>query len=401
MIDFVKILILDKTLIKTIWNNDFLTYYGDGNKLNKETAEIRSKEQRFYKNLIFTKTQDSLVITGSLHYYFNDGVHNANLFTVSDCINVINELHRLFNLDLELCQILNIEYGLNISLPFCIEQVITGLLYHERNKFESAKDLIYCLYSGTLNRFGRLNLYKVIKAYGKSLQFPEHCEQNTFRFEVKSCRTQFIHKLDIFTLKDLTNRAVYERISNELVKEWHKVLIIDLVNEFKAVKDQSKYSNTFFWYRLLQDKNRNKFTYHRNKYLDLLATNPNNVYDTITKLIETKISAILTPQPITKNDAILTNSIMQHCTNIKRYCILTQVDISMQRDDSILLSHTGLKYLYEQDKNEYNRIKNKYGSRRWINSDLETEIKELAHNIRNKKNNCNNRFDFDNTPTLF
>jgi hypothetical protein len=59
----------------------------------------------------------------------------------------------------------------------------------------------------------------------------------------------------------------------------------------------------------------------------------------------------------------------------------------MQRDDSILLSHTGLKYYYKTDKKVFEQIKRKYLSKRWFNSDLETQIKEIAHNIRNAKSN--------------
>ena len=53
----------------------------------------------------------------------------------------------------------------------------------------------------------------------------------------------------------------------------------------------------------------------------------------------------------------------------------------MQKD-SILLSHTGLKYYYNSDKNIYNQIKRKHLTKKWLNTDVETQIKEIAHNIR-------------------
>ena len=59
----------------------------------------------------------------------------------------------------------------------------------------------------------------------------------------------------------------------------------------------------------------------------------------------------------------------------------------MQRAGSILLSSTGLKYYYKHNKRVYLEIANKFLSKKWINSDLETQIKEIAHNIRNKKSN--------------
>lgn len=59
----------------------------------------------------------------------------------------------------------------------------------------------------------------------------------------------------------------------------------------------------------------------------------------------------------------------------------------MQKKNSILLSHTGLRYYYKTDKKIFNEVKNKYLSNLWINADYETQIKEIAHNIRNKHTN--------------
>jgi hypothetical protein len=59
----------------------------------------------------------------------------------------------------------------------------------------------------------------------------------------------------------------------------------------------------------------------------------------------------------------------------------------MQKQDSILLSHTGLKYYYETDKKVFEQIKRKYLSKVWFKSDFETQIKEIAHNIRNTRSN--------------
>ena len=60
----------------------------------------------------------------------------------------------------------------------------------------------------------------------------------------------------------------------------------------------------------------------------------------------------------------------------------------MQKD-SLLLSHTGIKYYKKTDAKVYNEIKRKYLSTKWVDADIETQIKELAHNIRNTYNNRN------------
>jgi hypothetical protein len=55
----------------------------------------------------------------------------------------------------------------------------------------------------------------------------------------------------------------------------------------------------------------------------------------------------------------------------------------MQKDSSILLSHTGLKY-YKTDRKVFEQMKT-YLTKQWIESDFETQIKEIAHNIRTKR----------------
>ena len=59
----------------------------------------------------------------------------------------------------------------------------------------------------------------------------------------------------------------------------------------------------------------------------------------------------------------------------------------MQKNDSILLSHTGIRYYKKTDSKVYDEIKRRYLSSKWNDADIETQIKEIAHNIRNKNNN--------------
>jgi len=104
------------------------------------------------------------------------------------------------------------------------------------------------------------------------------------------------------------------------------------------------------------------------KKIDLLS-NRGASFDTL------NIKSIHTPQPETieaKNNNI---------------CKVTGVNISMQKDSSLLLSHTGLKYYFKTDKKIFEQIKRRYLSKRWYNSDFDTQIKEIAHNIRNSKSN--------------
>jgi len=55
--------------------------------------------------------------------------------------------------------------------------------------------------------------------------------------------------------------------------------------------------------------------------------------------------------------------------------------------DGLLWSHTDIKYYKKTDAKVYYEIKRKYLSPKWVDADIETQIKELAHNIRSKYNN--------------
>jgi hypothetical protein len=59
----------------------------------------------------------------------------------------------------------------------------------------------------------------------------------------------------------------------------------------------------------------------------------------------------------------------------------------MQKDNSILLSHSGLRYYFKNDKKIFEQVKRKYLSKTWTKADFETQIKEIAHNIRNHRSN--------------
>lgn len=73
--------------------------------------------------------------------------------------------------------------------------------------------------------------------------------------------------------------------------------------------------------------------------------------------------------------------------NENKICSITGVNISMQKDDSLMLSHTGLKYYFQTDRKVFEQIRRKYLSDKWVGSDYKTQIKEIAHNIRNKNSN--------------
>lgn len=77
----------------------------------------------------------------------------------------------------------------------------------------------------------------------------------------------------------------------------------------------------------------------------------------------------------------------KHVVTESKLCSITSYDISMQKDNSKILSHSGLNYYKRNHYHIFKEIERKYLSTIWINSDEQTKIREIAHNIRNSCSN--------------
>ena len=269
MLDLLKFKIIDEALINTVWNNNLLEYVGRSERLYID--EIKEKQTKKYKNLYFTKYQNRLEISGSIHYFFNDELHNADDFYIEYCINAIVQIEKIFNLDLNKCNLINLEYGVNINPIIKVPDLIHNLIYHEKRQF--VRTTTHFDYKQAGN-----DAYKQVKGYDKSVQFPHECE-NTFRFEVRTRQAKFIHSLGLFTLQDLTNIANYNVLIASLLKEWDNVLLFDLSKDI-----DTKFFNTNFWEDILKNGSRNKFNNQKKLYHKKLGTD--NLHANIRKIIE-------------------------------------------------------------------------------------------------------------------
>jgi hypothetical protein len=322
-----------------------------------------------------------------------------------DCINVFNEVKKVLNIDFQFYKVVNIEYGLNCISPIDIKDLITYLSYHERNEFRTDIGLAYSKKSYSVTTNGTANQYKIIKAYAKGLHFPNYTNINTFRFEVKSKKSRYINQLGIYTANDLINPKVYLTLVESLIYEFEKVLILDCATNFKSLtsKEQNKiakYNNPMEWYRINSSLNRNSFSKNKTTYYKLINKVPNNLKSQLRQIIFDKLELLKKGAYSQHKNQIKKGAISQLynkgiCTyneitidKVKTsICKITGLNISMQKDNSILLSHTGLKYYYENDKNTFEQIKREYLSNLWQNANYQTQIKEIAHNIRNTKSN--------------
>ena len=184
------------------------------------------------------------------------------------------QIRDLFMLDLEKCKLINLEYGVNIIPSIDVEDLVHNIMYHDKRQFTRPTKHFYYKIAGN-------EAYKHVKAYNKSVQFPSLCN-NTFRFEVKSKQSKYINSLDLFTLNDLAVTGTYNRLMEELIKEWDNVLLFDLSKNI-----DKKYLNTYFWEDILKNGSRNKFNNQKKRYYDKLGNN--NLHSQIRKTLIQKM----------------------------------------------------------------------------------------------------------------
>ena len=320
LLDFLKILVLNIDFAQKIYENSLLVDFSVHQKNNKnikwKTNEFNQativKEWKGILFCFFTKKdikdnakKNELVFTKleillKPHYFFNNNLHNANIFTVADCINTLSEIKDTFNLPINELKILNIEYGINAISPINCEDLIIYLLYHEKNQFIISNDnLRYSKISLKYDKKGNANKYKQVKFYGKGIQFPQYADADTFRFEVKSKRTQFIKKRGVKTYADLLDTETYLALSKSIQNEFSLVLIIDVDNEMQNLNSKDKiklnhYLNTITWSKYIQGS-KNLFSKHKKIYFKLLDKTQSNIHNDIKNIIDNKLNEVLKP----------------------------------------------------------------------------------------------------------
>jgi len=240
----------------------------------------------------------SFYMSGSLHKYFNEGVHNYNDFRKEDIDRVLLDLQEKFDIDLKTSHYETLETGVNIILPtgLTARDVIQGCLFHGRKRFVTKKDdqwgqYIQCEHS-----------QYIIKIYDKGLQYRKlghDIAEEILRFEIKFTKHEIIKgKTGITNLSDLLT-CKRAKIQKVMLNEWARVFLFD---PSLKIQDERiyKYSTHKYWEELANRKKENSTskksnsTYykHRKKYQELVDTYSEKIHLQIANLIEEKIKAL-------------------------------------------------------------------------------------------------------------
>jgi hypothetical protein len=407
LIDFIKILLtdfnpaelknnplLDFSLHKNISEDGVLIPATDRNG-NEKTDKIGNTiyknpyKNSFYNGLEF-KIYDNykggtetITIEGSLHKYWNRGAHNYNDFDFKSFLAVLADLKLKFGILPHQCIIRSIEIGINIIPPYPTERIIDYCFLHKTTPFEYKYNSEEGKYKQAEHSQYFIKLYDKARHY---LSKGFEIDGDILRFEKKYKKMEQLHKLGYYSLQDFSEKG-FLPLKDELIDEWNQILMFDY-----SITSTSKriinYKNPLYWCELLK-KNRSTFYKHKRLLTELTAQKSEKIQQSVAEIMDKKFIQLygrgISFDHLTIRSIPAPPQLNITARNI--YCELTGINISMQKDDSKLLSHSGLKYYFRTDKKIFEQVRRKYLTQRWDNAELDVQIKEIAHNIRNYKNN--------------
>jgi hypothetical protein len=372
----------------------FLDFYYN---MNPNTGEIKTKNRKgqtitpfknaFFRGLEFRiYDKGTITISGSLHKFWNNGLHNYNDFDINGIKDVIRDFKTLFDIHFCQCILKGLEIGINIEPPMQTNYILQYCFLHKTLPFE------FKYHSDEGRYIQAQHSQYIIKIYNKKLHYNKRGVlddlNEIMRFEIKYNKMQKLNERGIYSLNDLVEYGLHN-FKMDLIKEWENVLLYDstIHHSTRKLKD---YNNLIYWTELLNRKSKSSFHKHRKILAELTRLNSQNIQKQIAKIMDDKID--LLTEKGTRIDPLYIKSIttpqqLNTPRSKDKVCEVTGVNISMQKDRSVLLSHTGLKYYHQYDKRIFEQIKRRFLRSHWNNSDFEIQIMELAHNIRNQKSN--------------
>ena len=222
MIDGIKTYDL-KTDPQKLIENPYLAEYWDTTVHN---SDGRYKyELAEYFGLKFRIKNEKVRLQGSVHKYRNAGRHNYDDFRAVDVAEVVQELSEHLEIDTSTTLLNNIEFGVNVVLPFRVNVVLNNLIVFKGEPFMKVVEDKMSYYQCKKTQF-------IIKIYDKGKQ--HNLPDNVLRFEIKVMRMQYLETkgIKLRYLSDLLNMDIYEPLGNILIEVFEGILFGDnTINE--------------------------------------------------------------------------------------------------------------------------------------------------------------------------
>jgi hypothetical protein len=239
MYDYLKALVVDRFQIEKILKNPRLDFH---TKVSMSTGELKVYPlEAVHSNwVIKILSPGYLLLTGSLHQYWNGGT-NENDFTLKAVREAISRLYNELELDPTLASIINLEFGVNLAPSFPVDFIFQDLLCY-KNKLPNRP---YQERKLNFQEFTHAESY--IKLYDKGRQLRKG---NLLRIETKGIKARYFASADIYTLQDLTKEKPMHILSSKLLE-----LTIDLVFKDSSIEVRCLPPSAQRNYLLMKDPN--------------------------------------------------------------------------------------------------------------------------------------------------
>ena len=253
MIDFVKIWIYDEELTQQLSDDDRLEFHRSRDRYTSTP----------YKNLKFTLHDSGRTeIAGSLHKYFNDGAHNWNDFTRVDLWDVIHELCQWLKIAPTQAELKNVEFGVNVVVPFGAQAFLSDLVAYKNTAFEK----VAVRKGGAAYQVPVTDYY--VKCYDKGSQYNRG--ENLLRFEVKVRKMRYLEGAGIRTLQDLLTAQKLAVLGDLLFKAWESVAVREPLPLGELTAKEQGIAEAVNSPHLFQQLTRNQRYEARKKYTELV-----------------------------------------------------------------------------------------------------------------------------------
>ena len=226
------------------------------------TTKVRNVDGDFiygfaeYLGLTFRVKNGKIKLQGSLHKYRNLGKHNYNDFRAVDVAEVVRELSERFEIDTAQTLLNNVEFGVNVVLPFGVNVVLDNLITYKGKSFDRKVEKGMSFYECRMSKF-------TIKTYDKGKQY--NLPDNVLRFEIKVTAMQYLETkgIKLRYLSDLLNMDIYEPLGNILTEVFEEILFGDnTLNEsdltIKELETYLRGSNSKAWKPQAGEKERKR-----------------------------------------------------------------------------------------------------------------------------------------------
>lgn len=231
MIDGIKISFYSETIVKDLLNLNVRVF----DRLEADTGEIHFPKFAEYQHLRFKISESNRVeINGSLHKYWKG--NNFSNFTLAEVSESIEDLCLKLNLNPLQAHLGGFEFGVNVSPVFNPFEFCGNVIAYKNesfSKFRTGKNI-------QIGFEARKQQYSV-KVYDKGKQYFK--SENILRFEVKVVKMEFLKRLSISTLDDLTKPNILKSLGELLNEMFEECIVSDKVRTSDLTANELKIYN--------------------------------------------------------------------------------------------------------------------------------------------------------------